>query len=71
MAFQLTRNIETLKQYARETRINIITMLTEAGSGHPGGSLSAADIVTALLFGVMKHDPKNPLLGRPGPFYYV
>ena len=60
MAFQLTRNIETLKQYAKETRINIIKMLTEAGSGHPGGSLSAADLVTALLFGVMKHDPTNP-----------
>jgi len=35
-------------------------MLTEAGSGHTGGSLSAADIVTALYFYKMKHDPRNP-----------
>ena len=35
-------------------------MLTEAGSGHPGGSLSATDLLTALYFQVMRHDPKNP-----------
>lgn len=60
MAFELTRDISTLKSYARRIRANSIKMLTEAGSGHPGGSLSAADIVAALLFGVMKHDPANP-----------
>lgn len=35
-------------------------MLTEAGSGHPGGSLSIADILTVLYFHKMRHDPKNP-----------
>jgi transketolase len=35
-------------------------MLTEAGSGHPGGSLSAADVMTVLMFQVMCHDPKKP-----------
>ncbi|MGC9328762.1 MAG: transketolase [Candidatus Hinthialibacter sp.] len=60
MAFELTRDVSTLKSYARSIRMNSIKMLTEAGSGHPGGSLSAADIVAALLFGVMKHDPANP-----------
>ena len=35
-------------------------MLCAAGSGHPGGSLSAVEIVTSLYFRVMKHDPKNP-----------
>lgn len=35
-------------------------MLGTAGSGHPGGSLSAADIVAALYFHLMRHDPKNP-----------
>jgi transketolase len=35
-------------------------MISVAGSGHPGGSLSAADIVTALYFKVMRHDPTNP-----------
>lgn len=60
MAFQLTRNIETLQSYARAIRIHAVKMLTAAGSGHPGGSLSAADLVAALLFGVMRHDPHNP-----------
>ena len=35
-------------------------MLAEAGSGHPGGSLSATDILTALYFKVLRHDPKDP-----------
>jgi transketolase len=35
-------------------------MLAEAGSGHPGGSLSAADLITALFFAVLRYDPKNP-----------
>lgn len=35
-------------------------MTGKAGSGHPGGSLSAADIVTTLYFKVLRHDPKNP-----------
>ena len=35
-------------------------MLTEAGSGHPGGSLSIADILTVLYFHKIRHDPKNP-----------
>lgn len=35
-------------------------MLTEAGSGHTGGSLSAVEILTALFFSHMRHDPKNP-----------
>jgi transketolase len=35
-------------------------MIATAGSGHPGGSLSAADIVTALYFRVLRHDPSNP-----------
>jgi transketolase len=45
---------------ARKLRRHVITMIHAAGSGHPGGSLSAADIVTALYFKVMRHDPKNP-----------
>lgn len=55
---------ETLKaqlaEHAREIRKDIIKMLAEAGSGHPGGSLSAADIVACLYFNIMRHDPKNP-----------
>ncbi|MDR1775136.1 MAG: transketolase [Actinomycetes bacterium] len=50
-----------VKARARLMRLEIIKMLTLAGSGHPGGSLSAADIVATLYFGgVMRHDPENP-----------
>ncbi|MDH7482084.1 MAG: transketolase [Armatimonadota bacterium] len=52
--------IRKLKNQAREIRKDIIVMIGAAQSGHPGGSLSAADIVTALYFHVMRHDPKNP-----------
>jgi len=49
-----------LAELARQIRIDIIRMLAEAGSGHPGGSLSATDIVTVLLFEIMRYDPENP-----------
>jgi transketolase len=46
---------------AKKLRRHIITMTGKAGSGHPGGSLSAADIVTALYFRVLRHNPEDPL----------
>jgi transketolase len=49
-----------LAEIARQIRIDVIRMLAEAGSGHPGGSLSVADVVAVLMFEVMRHDPKNP-----------
>jgi transketolase len=49
-----------LKEMAKKLRRHVITMTATAGSGHPGGSLSAADIITALYFKVLCHDPKNP-----------
>jgi transketolase len=52
--------IGRLEEIARRMRIDIVEMLGQAGSGHPGGSLSAIDMVTALYFQVLKHDPKNP-----------
>ena len=52
--------IQQLEIRAKQIRRNIITMVGEAGSGHPGGSLSAADIVTALYFYIMRNDPANP-----------
>lgn len=55
-----SKKIAELEEKARNIRIMIIEMLTEACSGHPGGSLSSADIVTCLYFSVMRHDPKNP-----------
>jgi transketolase len=49
-----------LKGMAKKLRRHVITMTATAGSGHPGGSLSAADIITALYFKVLRHDPENP-----------
>ena len=50
-----------LANIARTLRLHVIKMIAAANSGHPGGSLSAVDIITALYFGrVLKHDPKNP-----------
>ncbi len=52
--------VAELAEKARVIRRHIIAMLGEAGSGHPGGSLSAADIVTALYFREMRLDPSRP-----------
>ena len=53
--------VADLRARATRMRRDIIDMLTEAGSGHPGGSLSAVEIVAALYFGGYLHyDPKNP-----------
>ena len=49
-----------LKQTANEVRKGIVTAVHSAKSGHPGGSLSAADILTYLYFEEMNVDPKNP-----------
>jgi len=52
--------IEELEARARQVRRLVIQMLAKAGSGHPGGSLSAADLVTALYANVLRFDPANP-----------
>jgi len=52
--------ITELKLTANKVRKDIVRMITKAKSGHPGGSLSAADVVTALYFKVMRHNPENP-----------
>ena len=56
----MIKNIEELKLIAKDVRKDIVSMLTESCSGHPGGSLSAADVLTTLYFGEMNVDPKNP-----------
>ena len=53
-------SIEALKEKAADIRRDIIEMITEAQAGHPGGSLSATDLVTALYYRFMRVDPKNP-----------
>lgn len=56
------RTSEELRELARRMRCDIVRMLTEAGSGHPGGSLSAADIVATLYGAVMRHDATRPAM---------
>ncbi len=51
------------EQMAANVRTGVIKAIAAAGSGHPGGSLSAADIVTALYFNEMNIDPSNPNMG--------
>ena len=46
----MVNNVEELKSISKSIRKDIVSMLTESASGHPGGSLSAADIVTTLFF---------------------
>lgn len=53
-------DVPALKSMARTIRTDILKMVHAAGSGHPGGSLSAADIATALYFNVMNIKPEQP-----------
>ena len=55
-------SIPDMEAMARQLRRHIIRMISGANSGHPGGSLSSVEIITALYFRVLKHDPKDPLM---------
>jgi len=55
-----TSNVQELQAIAKKTRREIIEMITAAKSGHPGGSLSAVEILVTLFFDAMRHDPANP-----------
>lgn len=73
-------DIKALEKTAAEVRVGVVKAIHNAGSGHPGGSLSAADIVTALYFSEMNVDPKKPKMegrdkfilskGHAGPVQY-
>jgi len=52
--------IRELESKAKLIRRLIVQMIAKAGSGHPGGSLSATDLITVLYFSVLRHDPKRP-----------
>jgi transketolase len=56
----VTDTIRELQEIARLIRIDVVTMIHKAGDGHPGAALSAADLITALYFHVMRVDPANP-----------
>jgi len=57
---QKSSDITFLTEKAKIIRRSIVEMISLAKSGHPGGSLSLADIMTCLYFSVMNHDPDNP-----------
>lgn len=73
-------DLKFLEKTAADVRVGIVKAVNAAGSGHPGGSLSAADIVTYLYFQEMNIDPKNPKMegrdkfilskGHAGPVQY-
>ena len=54
------RSLDELRTVARNLRRSIVTMIAEANSGHPGGSLSAVEILTSLYFQVLKYRPNEP-----------
>ena len=80
MKMEEVMDIKSLEKTAAEIRCGIIKAIHNAGSGHPGGSLSAADIVTALYFDEMNVDPRDPKMkgrdkfilskGHAGPVQY-
>lgn len=53
------KSIEELQAICKDVRADIVKMTAAAGSGHPGGSLSATEAMVALYFGVMKHKPED------------
>ena len=54
------KDVKSLEGIAKSIRRSIVSMICEAKSGHPGGSLSIVDILTALYYDEMKLDPTNP-----------
>ena len=58
--FSSSASAAEMEETTKRLRRHIITMIGKAGSGHPGGSLSAVEILTALYFKVMRHKPSDP-----------
>jgi len=58
--FSSSASVAGMEAIAKRLRRHIITMTGKAGSGHPGGSLSAVEILTTLYFGVLRHKPSDP-----------
>ena len=54
------KKLDQLKKTAAQIRLDIVDAVHAASSGHPGGSLSIADIITYLYYEEMNVDPKNP-----------
>ncbi len=66
---QKTSSPQELAAISKRVRRDIISMLAAAKSGHPGGSLSAVELVVTLYFDVMRHDPANPSWPQRDKFF--
>ena len=74
-------NTAELSKVCKQVRRDIITMIANAGSGHPGGSLSEVELMTSIFYNHMRIDPKNPdaenrdrfvlSKGHSAPCYYA
>ena len=74
-------NTAELSSVCKAVRRDIINMTANAGSGHPGGSLSAVELMVSVFFNHMRIDPQNPKMperdrfvlskGHAAPCYYA
>lgn len=53
-------SVADIENMANILRLHVVEMTHAAASGHPGGSLSSAELIAALYFSIMNHDPRNP-----------
>jgi len=58
--FSSSASLKEMEALAKRMRRHIVTIIGKAGSGHPGGSLSAVEIVSTLYFRVLRHKPQDP-----------
>jgi transketolase len=64
-------NIQQLQQFATQVRRDILRMVHAVNSGHPGGSLGAADFLTALYQSVMERKPGFDMMGKNEDVFYL
>ncbi|WP_305794760.1 1-deoxy-D-xylulose-5-phosphate synthase N-terminal domain-containing protein, partial [Desertivirga arenae] len=64
-------DIDKLKDIATQVRRDIVRMVHQCQSGHPGGSLGCTDYLVALYFHIMKHDPKFNMDGKGEDLFFL
>lgn len=67
----MQKNVDELKQIASQVRRDIVRMVAEKNSGHPGGSLGCADYLTALYFNVMNHKVDFSMDGKNEDLFFL
>ncbi|RYU78174.1 transketolase [Hymenobacter persicinus] len=68
---QAPKSIAELKQIAAQVRRDIVRMVHAVNSGHPGGSLGCTDLLVALYFRIMKHDPSFQMDGKGEDLFFL